>query len=293
LKDKLKTQKLDEQKKQNVENIEGQNEHFNSPNIMMENILPETEQVSSNINELIKKKEEAPLGPNMTSMLRKITKHNVKMTSQKLLENKCLFIKYLRENWKQYFPKNTKTFNFNPGMSDCNFQLLILILKDFNSNFFRNVSVLDIKNMLIHYYKPLIKSRIKSTPLFEKWSKERKGELVNRIKEQNVSIENIIMDENYKISETDILLLSYFLNIPITILYQGKKKIKVSSFQKYQKKHNFRYYIKATNLSAMYLYLYKNNIRFYNVDVDEGLNNEIANNSYLNFSEYLLKKTRK
>ena len=93
--------------------------------------------------------------------------------------------------------------------------------------------------------------------------------------------------------KSDILLLSYYLNIPITILYQGKKKIKVSSFQKYQKKHNFRYYIKATNISAMYLYLYKNNIRFYYNDVDEGLNNKIAEDAYFNFSEYLLKKTRK
>jgi hypothetical protein len=46
-------------------------------------------------------------------------------------------------------------------------------------------------------------------------------------------------------------------------------------------------------MSAMYLYLYKNNIRFYNNDVNQELNDKIAEDSYSYFSEYLLKKTRK
>ena len=104
------------------------------------------------------------------------------------------------------------------------------------------------------------------------------------------NIDNIIMDENYKITKTDILLLSYKLNIPITILYQAKKQIKSTSFMKYNEKHDYRYYIKSTK--SLYLYIRKNNIRFDNDKISEEMNQKIIDDSHSRFEDYLLTKFR-
>ena len=228
---------------------------------------------------------------------RPITKKNINKTKIKYLkdnleEKKCIKKIYLTKFWKQFFPKLTSVFDFNKKNIYCNYELAILILKDFNSNIFHNISILDIKRILITYYTPIINSKSLSRELYEKkWSREFKQKYVDRLKQRITTIESIIMDETYKISETDLLILAYNFNIPIVVLYQSKNGIiKTSSFEK-SNKYEYKYYVKATNDSILYLHVNKENIRFDNVD--NRLKSHVEKNSYDKFEDYLYDKKRK
>ena len=278
-----KRQKEEKKKAEEIEEVEDENAIIPKP-------MEPSQQSLSSFDELIKERKEAPLGPKMTTLKKKINNQQVKTAGEILEKQKCLKNTFLRSNWTQHLPKNTKLFSFDPKSSDCNFQLLILILKDFNTNYFRKITSLDIKRMLIYSYRMLLKYPSKSKPLFEKWGKEYKKHYVDMLKSNPRNIDNIIMDENYKITKTDILLLSYKLNIPITILYQAKKQIKSTSFMKYNEKHDYRYYIKSTK--SLYLYIRKNNIRFDNDKISEEMNQKIIDDSHSRFEDYLLTKFR-
>ena len=145
-----------------------------------------------------------------------------------------------------------------------------MILKDFNGEFFKNITYIDIKHMLINYYTPYFDSKSFVTKLDEKWNRERKNIYIEKFKSGELTLEQIIMDENYKITESDILIISYILNIPIVILYQSKNQLKTASFVK-QSKFNYRYYVKATSLNMMYLYSYKKLLKISNELVVEPL----------------------
>ena len=95
------------------------------------------------------------------------------------------------------------------------------------------------------------------------------------------------MDENYKITESDILIISYILNIPIVILYQSKNQLKTASLQTI--KFNYRYYVKATSLNMMYLYSYKKLLKISNELVVEPLSSVIRNQAFTRFEDYIVK----
>ena len=100
------------------------------------------------------------------------------------------------------------------------------------------------------------------------------------------------MDEDYKITESDILMISFILNIPIVLLYQSKNQLKMMSFTKYNK-YDFKYYIKATNQNMLYLYSCKKSLKIKNDSIKQTLLDDINEQSVNKFEDYIVKRHRK
>ena len=247
------------------------------------------ESFNPEMSKFINKKYETPM-PKMQN--KKIQLLKVKKELDKLKSSDCIKTKYLTEYWKRYFPKNTSIFTFNPKLKFCNYNLIMMILKDFNGPFFRYITYEDIKYMLIKYYQPYFDSENLVKTLYIKWIREKKSKYIDKLKTGELTLEQIIMDENYKLTESDILVISYILNIPIVILYQSKNQIKTASFVK-QSKFNYRYYIKATALNIMYLYSYKNMLKIQNEDISPILFGEIQKQSFNKYEDYIVERIRK
>ena len=241
------------------------------------------------LNKFIKNKLETPMPVKNNEKLDKMK--TIKQL-KKLSDLNCVKTRYLTELWSKYFPKNTSMFTFSNRVQYCNYNLIIMILKDFNGEFFKNITYIDIKHMLINYYTPYFDSKSLVTKLDEKWNRERKSKYIDKFKSGELTLEQIIMDENYKITESDILIISYILNIPIVILYQSKNQLKTASFVK-QSKFNYRYYVKATSVNMMYLYSYKKLLKFSNELVVEPLFSVIRNQAFTRFEDYIVKRIRK
>ena len=241
------------------------------------------------LDEFIDRKYETPLPQSQHKTIEKL---KIKKQIDNLTNMDCIKTKYLSEYWKRYFPKNTAMFTFNPKMPYCNYNLIMMILKDFNGPFFKEVTYENIKSMLIKYYEPYFKSEKLIEKLYVKWIREKKSKYIDKLKSRELTLEQIIMDENYRLTESDILIISYILNIPIVILYQSKNQIKTASFVK-QNKFSYRYYIKATNLNIMYLYSYKTLLKIQNEDLSPKLYDEIQRQSFNNYEDYIVEHKRK
>ena len=101
-----------------------------------------------------------------------------------------------------------------------------------------------------------------------------------------MTIEQIIYDESYQITETDILICSYYMNIPVCVLYQSKQKIKLTYFTKYNK-HNFVYFIKVNHDNSMYLHTIKNDVHFDKEILSNTLTRTLQSQKYDKFIDYL------
>ena len=63
------------------------------------------------------------------------------------------------------------------------------------------------------------------------------------------------MNETYNLTETDISLLSYYLGIPIVMLYQGRNRFKLATYKKFNNL-KYKYYVKIIEIRE-YVYYYK------------------------------------
>ena len=157
--------------------------------------------------------------------------------------------------------------------------------------YFKNIQT--IKKMLIKYYKEYFLDSDLLKYLYKKWINENKENYINDYNKKIITLEDIISDETYNITETDILLLSYYLKIPIIIYYQSKNKIKLSNFKQNNIDNDEYYFIKATNKNVFYLHTYSKKIIFKKSKLHQELQTAIDENSYENFEDYLKTKIRK
>jgi hypothetical protein len=195
---------------------------------------------------------------------------------------------------KKHFPAYTKKNTFDVKTIECNYKMISMILEDFNKEFFDLVDDMLIKQMLIKFYKPYIKNENVKIHLFEKLKKEGKSQYTEALELGKTSIDKVIMDSMYKLTETDVILLSFELNIPITIIYQSSNDIiKLSSFKKHQSSFSFSYYIKASKMNVFYLLSRKNDFRFMDNNLSEEWIHERNNQSFSTFEEYAVTKMRK
>ena len=119
------------------------------------------------------------------------------------------------------------------------------------------MTIQSIKSIIIIFYTKILNRPGYIEELYSKWKSEGKEFFYSNLINKSMTIEEIIYNEMYQITETDILICSYYMNIPVCILYQSKQKIKLTYFTKY-KKHNFTYFIKVNHDNSMYLHTIKN-----------------------------------
>ena len=193
----------------------------------------------------------------------------------------------------KHFPKNSKKTTFDIKTIDCNYKMMQMVMQDFNGQFFDDIDIPTIKKMLIKFYTPYVHNNDVNDDLFKKLTSEGKGQYFEALKIGKTTIQKIIMDSMYKLTETDVILLSFELNIPLTIVYHAQEKIKLATFKKHQRSFSFSYYMKPTKKNIFYLISNKGDFRF----LDEKMSTEWIENrnkqSFDTFEDYIMTSMRR
>jgi hypothetical protein len=96
--------------------------------------------------------------------------------------------------------------------TQCSFYILMLVMKE-HLNITENIY--QIKTRLCLYYKPLIESHLlRVCNLLEK---QGKRQFVNMLKKKSITIETMIMNDNYIITAMDLWVLADALRLPIIL----------------------------------------------------------------------------
>ena len=117
----------------------------------------------------------------------------------------------LFRSWRRIFPKNATEIFYKTG-GNCDFQMIIYIMKDLYK---RDFTVLNIKQALIRFYEEPMK--IYSQKIKEVLKTQLKFSIVKPFLENKATIETIIMNDLYTLTDFDIWLLAKNLNIPIVL----------------------------------------------------------------------------
>jgi hypothetical protein len=113
--------------------------------------------------------------------------------------------------WRAIFPKDTKEYVLD-STKYCSYYVIIHILQ---KKYKTAISIENIKLSLWNAYEPFMKDYSKR--IFDVLSKQGKHAMMERIKRNEVTFQDLIMSEEYYISTLDIWALASKLNIPIML----------------------------------------------------------------------------
>ena len=134
--------------------------------------------------------------------------------------------KKISSNLSLYFTKNLQLIEYSNDEFNCSFKIIIDILKDYKSDI---NTILNIKYILIEEYNKIDNKSIIATIL----EKDGKKDLSNKIISNEIDINIMIMNENYYLTNFDIILLSKKLNLPIIIISTEIKILNLSEDNNY------------------------------------------------------------
>ena len=145
-------------------------------------------------------------------------KESVLEEKEETLKTNCIKDeKLLTGGWNKIFPKQSKEISYNE-LPQCSFEILIHILKEFDSLTYRDINKKQIKELLVESYQKYndIISNILKLLIHE--GKSRK--IITNISKKNTTIQAFVTSEDYYITNLDIVVLSGYLNIPL-VLYSS------------------------------------------------------------------------
>ena len=128
--------------------------------------------------------------------------------------------KLITGNWYKIFPKQAKEISYNE-LPQCTFEILIHILKEFDSLTYRDVNIQKIKELLVESYQKYNENINKILKLLIHEGKPRA--IINTIIKKNTTIQNYISNEDFYVTNLDIIVLAGYLNIPL-VLYSSSSK---------------------------------------------------------------------
>ena len=211
-------------------------------------------------------------------------KHNL------IINSTCVRTMELTPVWRRLLPSRTSWIVWDNSKNlGCNFNLLKYILRTHDCQKYQTMEGSNLKKMLIQFYNKYIKGGEYdeiTKQLYGKWKKEAKAHLSLK----RTSIENIIEDENYVLSKTDLVLVAHELNLPITVLYEFKGEVKITSFSGHNNS-GVNYFVKiASRTNQLYLAARAKSIIFEERDLNDNFKQIINNKKLTDFSEYLSSK---
>jgi hypothetical protein len=113
--------------------------------------------------------------------------------------------------WRAIFPKDTKEFVFD-STKYCSYYVILHVLQ---KKYKTVISIQNIKLSLWNAYEPYMKDYSKR--IFDVLSKQGKHAIIERVKSNEVTFQDLIMSEEYYISTLDMWALASKLNIPIML----------------------------------------------------------------------------
>ena len=276
----VKTQKLLEEYKKNPN--EELNKKLDAQIALTETMMKEytnhSEPMEPMEEPLVKEPLEEPVKPSVEPAVKESIKTKLQTPGKEW--EKCFVVAYLTKKWKLYFPKGTKTFRIQTNNINCNYYMLIQILKDYKMEY-GEYTILDVKHMLIDTYKNYDNFR---QFILQKWEIEKPRE--HRLFTN--SFESIIMNETYPLTQVDVVLLIYNYHLPITILNQSKDNIKMIKGIKHLE--DYSYYLKLQGMDQFMLFIYdKITYKLYDKDLSDDFKKQMYQtvfSTYLKSPEY-------
>ena len=221
------------------------------------------------------------------------------LINRTLRNQKCVKVETMTKKWRKIFPKGTVEFVFDDKYIPCNFIILKVLLKQFRPDLFSNVSTHTLKKMLIHFYQKYTDKKTLRKQIIKSWKDTNgmKSDLAILL-EKGKDISTIIMDETYKLSETDIVLFAWEVKLPIVFMFASKNSIKSFSFKQEKSVVTKKYFFTRISRNKVYLCSSKNSILIdptlfrKDGELDYAANpmEELLKNKFINFEDYLMSK---
>jgi len=178
---------------------------------------------------------------------------------------------YLTQKWMNFFPKGTKTLRFMNTPLSCNGMILLQIYRDYNPDKYRNITLEEVKEKLVHTYK-------KYEPfyqfLYKKWKAEKPPVYHNK----TLSMETMIQTEDYPFTQVDLCLLLFDEELPVTLLLHSKGSVKCVRRLGHQQ--DYSYFVKLSDTDTFFLFVYhKETYKIYDQDIGEDFKVNIKENT--------------
>ena len=149
-------------------------------------------------------------------------KYGKKIISASLIEttlDKCLLKKTdkITGKWSKFLPKIYYEQSYN-NLAICTFALIKNIIQTYTK---KDVSIEEIKEILVAEYTKLI-SELGEKNIYEILFTQGKINMIRQVQHGQLSLENMIMSDNYFLTNLDLWLLSLFYKTPIIFISSTK-----------------------------------------------------------------------
>ena len=131
----------------------------------------------------------------------------------------------IQGKWKPMFPRNSQELIFSNKSSACTFEMMLIIIKHYNPQN-KDVTVEMLRGILADKYSELYTNNF--NVVINMYKAQGKTTAANNIKQSKISIDDLIMSEDYYISNIDIWILSNHYRIPC-LLYSSTTFIETNS----------------------------------------------------------------
>jgi len=144
---------------------------------------------------------------------------------EELVEIQCKTEKKAITNkWRPLFPPKTTEIEFGEELPFCSFEIILTIIKDYKNSNIKRIN--QLKEILVEEYT---KYENKLNIIANILAKEGKIDIAHKLRDGDITIDIMIMSENYYITNFDIILLAKRLNIPL-ILISSTKLVENNSY---------------------------------------------------------------
>ena len=122
------------------------------------------------------------------------------------------------KHWRAAFPKNCMEMIFPNDPPSCSFDLLLMLIKRDNPSSTKQLTRDELREILVNEYMNYYTEH--SREILSILNTQGKNMMIKRVRQGEVTIEDLIMSEEYYATNLDLWLLARRFNIPL-ILYSG------------------------------------------------------------------------
>ena len=121
------------------------------------------------------------------------------------------------EYWRKVFPSNYKEIIFQNAPKICSFNAFLTILRDFLPEEYKNLTRNGLKEALLEEYLKIYQKPYDKL-ILDILKAQGKKLLANQVTENQLSLSDLVISEDYYATNLDIWLLAIHYNIPLIIL---------------------------------------------------------------------------
>ena len=122
----------------------------------------------------------------------------------------------IQSKWKKIFPEDSKETIYNCSHT-CSYYLIQMIHLSYYE---REITIPDIKQRLIHLYKKYIESH--KSKVYDILRKQNgKSTMINKVIKNKITMEDLIISEDYYLTTFDMWILASDLKLPIMLFSQS------------------------------------------------------------------------